>query len=1171
MFRKLSLAGSIRTRGFRAVLSVLVIMGFLTGFFHSLHEYHGESSDARISSLPELTDKDYGDEGPITRTELVTETEGIDSMVADSFGIYGMVDMNFGVDEQLYQSWESTQQDNTFFPFRTVIQFNITQVPADIDIVKAEMKLYYEQSVDVGGNEGNIDVPVTMGAYPITKSWTQGPGTWDAPDTENHGITWNRRDGINAWTLPGVDYDAGKRSDASTGLAYGWVTWDLTDFVTEWVGGTMDNYGVILITHDRPGMDTLKMFTSMEGQNNRPKLEIEYELPYNEPPLAIIDTIDPNPARELTNITFTGHGEDLEDGTADSGFIWMVKTDYTPFQVLGHQPEITVDNLTAGVYTVRFSVQDSKGDWSPFAIMEDELVVLEDFPPAGIDDLEAIADPSESGAVNLTWTAVAEDKTADEGSASSYMIKYSTNYIDEMTDFENAEALEESDIPDPAAPGATELVILDGLDMGEEYYFAVIAVDARGQMSGLSNIARVIAPDRDAPTFISDLSAEMGELDGTIELMWTAPDDNGGPVDRYEIKYSDTRIMHQWDYFSADLIPNYQDVPLPSAPGTTERVTVTDLEGGEKFYFSMMVWDNWGNAAPLSNNPESLATDRTSPDPITNVMAEDTPNDRGGSLDLQWDRCDADDFEEYRIYMSQKIFTSVKGMNPVKVITTQDDTDMSMTTNEEISIIPRNEYYVAVVALDNWGNYQRTVVPFGPVIPIDNIWKAQAFEDPTQGKLATGERVLSDPMIIIKADLLDVTITRTEISGDEVEVTKTFQIEGTIKSSSSPISHMDIYDWELNEDGEYVWIPFVDQEEAEDLNPNSFNYYSDLYELFTRPSLNRDMSRPGEYVYFWSMDYNITSVFDVDDVPEEGEDETLTLCILGWSELDTWNYIADNYDADITWVRLDEDNDGLPDYWERDKFKNIALYGAEDDPDEDGFSNAMEFEKGTEPMLDRSVPPGLEGDLTKTASSSESEDGFPMFLIIAIIVVIIIGAILIGLIMVIKKSKAKKAEEMIEPASFEPEAQPEELAPAPMVYYTPSYYDNQVPEEEYEPYYDENAQAFMTQPGEEYAGEDSYIDEHAQPSWAGPQTQDEPAVSLPGPGLEGSEEAPKALPPAREEDIAQEEAQAEETDVEEEVAQEEKSVQKKAPAPPAKKPAGKPPAPPKKKPPAPPA
>lgn len=51
----------------------------------------------------------------------------------------------------------------------------------------------------------------------------------------------------------------------------------------------------------------------------------------------------------------------------------------------------------------------------------------------------------------------------------------------------------------------------------------------------------------------------------------------------------------------------------------------------------------------------------------------------------------------------------------------------------------------------------------------------------------------------------------------------------------------------------------------------------------------------------------------------------------------------------------DFDQDGLPDWWESEYFGDLS-YGADDDPDNDGFTNLEEYIAETSPIDETSKP-----------------------------------------------------------------------------------------------------------------------------------------------------------------------------------------------------------------------
>ena len=90
--------------------------------------------------------------------------------------------------------------------------------------------------------------------------------------------------------------------------------------------------------------------------------------------------------------------------------------------------------------------------------------------------------------------------------------------------------------------------------------------------------------------------------DGTVRLEWTASGDDGneGTATSYDLRYS-TEMITAANFASATQAVG---MPIPAVAGTEESYTVTGLTIGESYFFAIIVYDDKGNASPMSNVAE---------------------------------------------------------------------------------------------------------------------------------------------------------------------------------------------------------------------------------------------------------------------------------------------------------------------------------------------------------------------------------------------------------------------------------------------------------------------------------------------------------------------------------------------------------------------------------------
>jgi len=144
--------------------------------------------------------------------------------------------------------------------FRSYLYFDLGSFLSKKEvIISAKLELYYRASY----------IPYTyieffpIGLYRITESWEENQIKWDnQPERAT-----NPEDILFLPTNPMKAF----------------VYWDVSDLVKGWNEGSINNYGIVLITIDEQlKYAHIKSFLSSENRSimNRPKLEITYYMPY---------------------------------------------------------------------------------------------------------------------------------------------------------------------------------------------------------------------------------------------------------------------------------------------------------------------------------------------------------------------------------------------------------------------------------------------------------------------------------------------------------------------------------------------------------------------------------------------------------------------------------------------------------------------------------------------------------------------------------------------------------------------------------------------------------------------------------------------------------------------------------------------------------------------------
>lgn len=124
------------------------------------------------------------------------------------------------------------------------------------------------------------------------------------------------------------------------------------------------------------------------------------------------------------------------------------------------------------------------------------------------------------------------------------------------------------------------------------------ALQGKTVSGGRLNLNNLFEVDTVPPSLVNTLIAD-NPTHSSVILKWTAVGDDGlkGTASRYDIRYSTSPINSG----NFDLATQTAGAPKPAVSGTKEQFKVTGLQGQTTYYFAMKVYDNMGNASPLSN------------------------------------------------------------------------------------------------------------------------------------------------------------------------------------------------------------------------------------------------------------------------------------------------------------------------------------------------------------------------------------------------------------------------------------------------------------------------------------------------------------------------------------------------------------------------------------------
>lgn len=353
------------------------------------------------------------------------------------------------------------------------------------------------------------------------------------------------------------------------------------------------------------------------------------------PPSAITDLVaTTGSAPGRINLSWTAPGDDGVNGLAQTYELRWSATAITsanfasatlanpqPIPLSGGSPQTFVVFGLPNEAQVHLAMKakDDADNWSPLSNLVSARTP--DVAPARVNNL---AQSGRTGtSLTVTWTATGDDGSS--GQAATQELRYSTQPI---TDANFAQAVL-SPLAAPLVAGSNEQRLISGLSSDTTYYLALIVRDERGNSSPLSNVLVAATADTRPPASITDLSGNTGSSNGTVNLAFTAPGDDGttGTAARYDLRYHTSPITSANWSVATPIVTT----PMPRSAGGRESFQASGLPGEADLHFAVRAVDEAGNEGALAPSV-MIPTRPIPPSRVTNLSA--TPG--GRSVTLTW-------------------------------------------------------------------------------------------------------------------------------------------------------------------------------------------------------------------------------------------------------------------------------------------------------------------------------------------------------------------------------------------------------------------------------------------------------------------------------------------------------------------------------------------------------
>ena len=173
----------------------------------------------------------------------------------------------------------------------------------------------------------------------------------------------------------------------------------------------------------------------------------------------------------------------------------------------------------------------------------------------------------------------------------------------------------------------------------------------------------------------------------------------------------------------------------------------SNISVGSTYWYSVRSVHSFGVVSNMSNTVQVTVPYPNPPSAVEGIVFGDVENDEGGVLSVSWDSS-VETIDRYEIYLENSSFSSISGLTSIaNVSSLHNSTNLT-------GLVDSEEYWVAVVAVDQYGNSTSAVISVGPAYPRNDVPIVLDYEIIVTSEIKLGMPFTLD--IILQNDVSDI-------------------------------------------------------------------------------------------------------------------------------------------------------------------------------------------------------------------------------------------------------------------------------------------------------------------------------------------------------------------------------------------------------------------------------